>query len=93
MHELWKGMKETRKQQLCYQRREIEEKHWLEEFETEMIKQKIEGERTKDTEMAPAVQIGKKSTLNCLKQETMTKHLIGVRLRWRVHMRHQRHRV
>ena len=35
MHALWKveGMKEVREQQLCDQRRHIEEKHWLEELE------------------------------------------------------------
>ena len=34
-------MKEVREQQLCDQRRQIEEKHWLEELEMETIKQKI----------------------------------------------------
>ena len=50
-------MKEVREQQLCDQRRQIEEKHWLEELEMETIKQKIEGQSTKDTEVAPVVQI------------------------------------
>ena len=50
-------MKEVREQQLCDQRRQIEEEHWLEELEMETIKQEIEGESTKDTEVAAAVQI------------------------------------
>ena len=59
MHGIWKqeGMKEVREQQLCDQRRQIEEKHWLEELEMETIKQKIEGQSNKDTEVAPVVQI------------------------------------
>ena len=58
MRWIWKqeGMKEVRKQQLCDQRRQVEEKHWLEELEVETIKQKIEGQSTKDTEVAPVVQ-------------------------------------
>ena len=44
------GMKEVREQQICDQRKQIEEKHWLEELEIETIKQKIEGQRTKYTE-------------------------------------------
>ena len=46
MHGIWKqeGMKAVREQQLCHQRRQIEEKHWLEELEMETIKQKIEGQ-------------------------------------------------
>ena len=44
-------MKEVREQQLCDQRRQIEEKHWLEKLEMETIKQKIEGQSTKDTEV------------------------------------------
>ena len=39
------------------QRRQIEEKHWLEDIEIETIKQKIEGQSNKDTELAPVVQI------------------------------------
>ena len=50
-------MKEVREQQLFDQRRQIEEKHWLGELEMEMIKQKIEGQSTKDTEVALVVQI------------------------------------
>ena len=46
-------MKEVREQQLCDQRRQIEEKHWLEELQME----KIVGQNTKDTEVAPVVQI------------------------------------
>ena len=46
-----------RKQQLCDQRRQIEEKNRLEKLEMETIKQKIEGQSTKDTEVAPVVQI------------------------------------
>ena len=47
MHGIWEkeGMKEVREQQLCYQR--------LEELEMEAIKEKIEGQSTKDTEVAP----------------------------------------
>ena len=37
-------MKEVREQQLCDHRRQIEEKHRLEEIEMETIKQKIEGQ-------------------------------------------------
>ena len=44
-------------QQLCDQRRQIEEKHWLEELEMKTIKQKIEGQSTEGTEVAPVVQI------------------------------------
>ena len=50
-------MKEVREQQLCDHRRQIEEKHWLEELEMETIKQKIEGRSTKITEVAPVFQI------------------------------------
>ena len=50
-------MKEVSEQQLCDHRRQIEEKHWLEELEIETTKQKIEGQSTKDTEVAPAVQV------------------------------------
>ena len=59
MHRIWmkEGMKEVREQQLCDQRRQIEEKHCLEELEMETIKQKIEGQSTKDTEVAPVVPI------------------------------------
>ena len=59
MHVIWKqeGMKEVREQQLCDQRRQIEEKHWLKELEIETIKQKIEGQSTKDAEVAPVVRI------------------------------------
>ena len=41
---MWKqeGMKEVREQQLCNQRRQIEEKNWLKELEMETIKKKIE---------------------------------------------------
>ena len=46
-----------REQQLCDQRRQIEEKHWLEELEMETMKQKIEGQSNKDTEVASVVQI------------------------------------
>ena len=46
-----------REQQLCYQRRQIEEKHWLEEIEMETIKQKIGEQSTMYTEDAPAVKI------------------------------------
>ena len=51
------GMKEVREQQLCDQRRQIKEENWLEELEMETIKQKIEGQSTKDTEVALVVQI------------------------------------
>ena len=51
------GMKEMREQQLCDQRRQIEEKYWLEELEMETMKKKIEGQSNKDTEVAPVVQI------------------------------------
>ena len=71
MHGIWKqeGMKE------------VKEKHWLEELEMETIKQKIEGQYTKDTEVAPVVQI---VTLNCLEQKMMMKQFmeIGVRSDW-----------
>ena len=50
-------MKEVREQQLCDQMRQIEDKHWLEELEMETIKQKIEGQSTIDTEVAPVVRI------------------------------------
>ena len=50
-------MKEVREQQLCDQRRQIEEKHWLEELEMKTIKQNIKGESTEDTEVAPVVEI------------------------------------
>ena len=40
-------MKKVREQQLCDQRRQMEEKHWLEELEIETIKQKIEGQSTR----------------------------------------------
>ena len=50
-------MKEVREQQLYDQRRQIEEKHWLEELEMETIKQKMEEQSTKDTEVVPVVQI------------------------------------
>ena len=50
-------MKEVREQKLCDQRRQIEEKHWSEELQMETIKQKIDGQSTKDTEVAPVVQI------------------------------------
>ena len=58
MHGIWKqeGMKEVREQQLCDQWRQIGEKHWLAELEMETFKQKIEGQSTKDTEVAPALQ-------------------------------------
>ena len=58
IHGIWKQerMKEVREQQLCdQQRRHIEEKHWFEELEMETIQQKIEGQITKDTEVAPVV--------------------------------------
>ena len=59
MHGIWKqeGMKEVKEQKLCDQRRQIEEKHWLEELEMETIKQKTEGQSTKVTEVAPVVKI------------------------------------
>ena len=59
MHGIWKqeGMKEVREQQLCGQRRQLEEKHLLEDLEMETIKQKIEEQSTKDTAVAPAVRI------------------------------------
>ena len=59
MHGIWnqERMKEVMEQQLCDQRRQIEEKHWLKELEMEEIKHKIEGQSTKDTEVAPVVQI------------------------------------
>ena len=50
-------MEEVREQQLCDERRQIEEKHWLEELEMETNKQKIGGHNTKGTEVAPVVQI------------------------------------
>ena len=50
-------MKEMREQQLCDQRRQIEEKHWCAKLEIETIKQKTEGQSTKHTEVALAVQI------------------------------------
>ena len=98
MHEIWKqeGMKEVRQQQLCDQRRQIEEKHRLEELEMEKIKQNIEGKSTKDTEVTPAVQIVTELfTLNCLEEKAMMKYYmeIGVNSGWRAQMRHQRHRV
>ena len=45
MHGIGKqeGIKEVREHQLCDQRRQIEEKHWLEELEMKTINQKIEG--------------------------------------------------
>ena len=46
-----------REQPLGDQRRQIEQKHLLEELEMEIIKQKIEGQSSKDTEVAPSVQI------------------------------------
>ena len=46
-----------REQQLCDQKRQIEEKHWLQELEMETIKQKVKGQSTKATEEAPAVKI------------------------------------
>ena len=59
MHGIWKqeGMKEVMEQQLCDQRRQIEEKHWLDEQEMETFKQKIEGRSTTVTDMVPVVQI------------------------------------
>ena len=50
-------MKEVREQQLCDQTKQIEETHWLEELEMETINQKSEGQSTKDTEVAPVVQM------------------------------------
>ena len=50
-------MKEVREQQLCDQRRQIEEKQWLEELEMETIKQKIEEQSTEDIEAAQVAQI------------------------------------
>ena len=86
-------MKEVTEQQLCDQIRqiEIEEKHWLEELEMETIKQEIEGKSTKDTEMAPVVQIVTEEELNCLEHKAITKHLmeIGMRLDWKIQRRHQ----
>ena len=68
MHGIWKqeGMKEVREQQLCDQRRQIEEKHWLEELEMETMKQKTEGQSNKDTEVAPVdkiVKLGKEGKI------------------------------
>ena len=56
MHGIWKqeGMKEVT---ACDQRRQIEEKYWIEELEMETSKQKIERQSNKDTEMAPVIQI------------------------------------
>ena len=73
-------MKEVREQQLCdQQRRHIEEKHWFEELEMETIQQKIEGQSTKDTEVAPVVQIvtEEEYTLNCLEQKGNDKTFDG----------------
>ena len=59
MQGIWKqyGMKEVRVQQLCDYRRHIKGIHWLDESVMETSKQKIEGQSTKDTEVAPVVQI------------------------------------
>ena len=45
MHEIWKvkNMRKITEQRLCDQRKQIQEKHWLEELEMEMIKRKVKG--------------------------------------------------
>ena len=59
MYGIWKqeGMKEVSEQQICDQKRQIDEKHWLEKLEMEIIKQKIEGQNTKNTEVTRVDQI------------------------------------
>ena len=42
----------------------LQEKHWLGELEMETLKQKIEGQSTNDTEVAPVVQIVAEEELN-----------------------------
>ena len=97
MHGIWKqeGMKQVREHQLRDQRKQREEKHWLEELEMETIKQKIEGQSTKDTEVALVVKIVTDEEYIELFGTEMMKHLmqIGVRLHWKIQRRHQRHKV
>ena len=90
MHVIWKqeGLKEVREQQLCDQRRQIEKKHWLDEHEMETFKQKIEGQSTKDIEVAPLVQIVTEEEIIEL-FGTESDYEIGVRLDWRVQRRQQ----
>ena len=54
MHQIWKekGMKEVTEQRLCDQRKQIDEKRWLEKLEIEAIKRKIDTTNSdKETEI------------------------------------------
>ena len=90
------GSGSKREQQLCDQRRQIEEKNWLEELEMDKIKQKIEGQSTKDIAVAPVAQLVTEE--ECIElfgteSDDETFDGLGVRLDWKVQRRHQRNRL
>ena len=90
MHGIWnqEGMKEVREQEICDQRKTYRGEALLEELEMETIKQKIKGESTKDTEMAPALQmVTEEVELFGTKSNDFTE--IGVKLGRRMQRRRQ----